>query len=58
MRVKKFFGLERSTTEAAQIFARIQEDMKVVRSMEEVDNEREERNNVAIVVDLKQHTQE
>ena len=47
------FRQGRSTTDATQIFVRIQEDVKVVRNMEEINNEREERKEMAILLDLK-----
>ena len=37
------FGQGRSTADATQVCVRIQEDVKVARSMEEINNEREER---------------
>ena len=46
------FRQRRSTADATQIFARIQEDVKVVRNMEEINNEREERKEIAILLDL------
>ena len=55
------FRQERSTADATQIFVRIQEDVKVVRNMEDIDNEnneREERKEMTIFLDLKKHTQE
>ena len=50
------FRQGRLTTDATQIFVRIQENGKVVRNMEEINNEnneREERKEMAILVDLK-----
>ena len=47
------FRQGRSTADATQIFVRIQEDVKVVRNMEEISNEREERKEMAILLDLK-----
>ena len=47
------FRQERSTADATQVFVRIQEDVKVVRNMEEISNEREERKEMAILLDLK-----
>ena len=47
------FRQERSTADAPQIFVKIQEDVKVVRNMEEISNEREERKEMAILLDLK-----
>ena len=55
------FRQERSTADATQIFVRIQEDVKVVRNMEDINNEnneREERKEMTILLDLKKHTQE
>ena len=46
------FRQGRSTADATQIFVRI-EDVKVVRNMEEINNEREERKEMAILLDLK-----
>ena len=45
------FRQGRSTADATQIFVRIQ-DVKVVRNMEEINNEREERKEMAILLDL------
>jgi len=50
------FRQGRSTADATQIFVRIQEDVKVVRNMEVINNEsneREERKEMAILLDLK-----
>ena len=49
-----------STADPTQIFVRIQEDVKVVRNMEDISNEGEERNYLPILLDLylKRHTQE
>ena len=47
------FRQGRSTADATQIFVRIQEDMKVVRNMEEISKEREERKEMAILLVLK-----
>ena len=47
------FRQGRSTADATQIFVRIQEDVKVVRNMEEINNGREERKEMAILLDLK-----
>ena len=47
------FRQGRSTAVATQIFVRIQEDMKVVRNMEEINNKGEERKEMAILLDLK-----
>ena len=41
-----------STADAAQIYVRIQEDVKVVRNMEEIRNERKERKEMARLLDL------
>ena len=47
------FRQGRSTADATQIFVRIQEDVKVVRNIKEINIEREERKEVAILLDLK-----
>ena len=47
------FRQGRSTADATQIFVRIQEDVKVVRNMEERNNDGEERKEMAILLDLK-----
>ena len=47
------FRQGRSAADATQIFVRIQEDVKVVRNMEEISNERKERKEMAILLDLK-----
>ena len=50
------FRKGRWTTDTTQIFVRIQEDVKVVRNMEVINNEnneREERKEMAILLDLK-----
>jgi len=50
------FRQGRSTADATQIFVRIEEDVKVVRNMEEInneDNESEERKEMAILLDFK-----
>ena len=47
------FRQGRSTAGAMQIFVRIQEDVKVVRNMVEINNEREETKEMAILLDLK-----
>ena len=41
------------TADATQIFVRVQEDAKVARNMEEINNKREERKEMAIFLDLK-----
>ena len=51
MRIKQRQG--KSTADAAKIFVRIQEDVKVVRNMEVIGNGREERKEMAILLDLK-----
>ena len=43
---------------ATQIFVRVQEDVKVVRNMEEINNDGKERKEMAILLDLKKYTQE
>ena len=47
------FRQGRSTADATQIFVRIQEDVKVVRNMKEINNDREKRKEMAILLDLK-----
>ena len=41
------------TADATQIFVRVQEDAKVARNMEEINNKREEGKEMAIFLDLK-----
>ena len=47
------FYIGRSTADAPHIILGIQEDVKVVRNMVEISNEREERKEMAIRLDLK-----
>ena len=53
MRIKQAFRQGRSTADATQIVLRIQEDVKVVRYMEEISNDWKERKEMAILLDLK-----
>ena len=46
------FRQGRSTADATQVFVRIQEDVKVVRNLEEIKNKGDERKEMAILLDL------
>ena len=47
------FRQGKSTADATQIFVRIQEDVKVVRNMKEINDNGEERKEMTILLDLK-----